>query len=149
MRFWVLLLGAVLASSAAVARDDGRYSNSPLKPWFDSLRDKNGQQCCADADGAIVKDVDWTAQDMQQCRRTPELSFSEKAGNYAGDYCVRYKNEWWLIPERAVIESPNRFGPAMIWPVCASKHYVSGAEACKDDDSSLLFIRCFIPGAAS
>lgn len=132
----------------AFSRDDGRYAGSKLKPWFDELRDKTGQQCCADADGAIVKDVDWTAQgEGQKCQRMPALSFSEEAKEYEGTYCVRYKNEWWLIPERALIEGPNRFGPTVIWPVCSSKHSVSGADACKDEESKLLFIRCFIRGA--
>jgi len=149
MRLVILLLGAMVFTPAQ-ARDDGRYAASPLKPWFDELRDKVGQQCCADADGAIVKDVDWTAQgEGQQCQRTPKLSFSEEANDYAGTYCVRYKNIWWLIPDRAVLVQPNRFGPAMIWPVCSSKHYVSGNVACADDDSDLLFIRCFIPGAGT
>ncbi|MHC2274119.1 hypothetical protein ACVME8_000730 [Bradyrhizobium diazoefficiens] len=50
-------LMALLATSA-LARDDGRYANSPLKPWFESLRSEYGQ-CCSDADGYVVADVDW------------------------------------------------------------------------------------------
>ena len=47
------LLGAVIVivmASAAFARDDGRYAQSPLKSWFDSLRSSKGY-CCSDADG--------------------------------------------------------------------------------------------------
>ncbi len=145
-----LILALAFAALPAAARDDGRYAGSKLKPWFDSLKDKNGQRCCADADGATVKDVDWTAVDVQRCRRTPALSFEKlDAGEYAGTFCVRYKNEWWIVPQSALIEEPNRFGPAIIWPVCSSKHSVSGADACKDEESTLLFMRCFIPGAGS
>ena|ERR1700686_2063725 len=36
------------------ARDDGRYSQSPLKPWFDNLRSGKGP-CCSDADGFLLQ----------------------------------------------------------------------------------------------
>ena len=35
------------------ARDDGRFTNSPLKEWFDRLASGNGL-CCAFADGVSV-----------------------------------------------------------------------------------------------
>ena len=40
----------------ALARDDGRYANSPLKSWFDRLARGNGL-CCSFADGFRVDDV--------------------------------------------------------------------------------------------
>jgi hypothetical protein len=43
---------------AVQARDDGRYSLSPLKPWFDGLRSGKGP-CCSDADGFALSDPDW------------------------------------------------------------------------------------------
>ena len=45
-------LGILVAAyiGAVQARDDGRYSLSPLKPWFDSLRSGKGPYC-SDADG--------------------------------------------------------------------------------------------------
>jgi hypothetical protein len=46
----------------ALARDDGRYTNSPLKSWFDRLASGNGL-CCSFADGFRVDDVDWDTQD--------------------------------------------------------------------------------------
>ena len=46
---------------AVQARDDGRYSLSPLKPWFDSLRSGKGP-CCSDADGFAVLDPDWESK---------------------------------------------------------------------------------------
>ena len=45
-----------------VARDDRRFANSPLKPWFDSLASGNGL-CCSFTDGSRVQDVDWDTQD--------------------------------------------------------------------------------------
>jgi len=144
-----LIVILCLASLPAVARDDGRHAGDPLKPWFDELRDKTGQECCADADGTIVKDVDWTAVGVERCRHTPALSLSEEDVDYEGRYCVRYKNVWWLVPDRAVLDQPNRFGPAIIWPFCKSPSHVTSASVCADEDSTLFFIRCFIPGAGA
>ena len=43
----------------AFPRDlDGKYANSPLKQWFDSLASRRGF-CCSFADGQSVEDVDW------------------------------------------------------------------------------------------
>ena len=35
---FVLSIGSLLSTGSALGRDDGRYADSPLKPWFDSLR---------------------------------------------------------------------------------------------------------------
>jgi hypothetical protein len=44
---------------AAHGRDDGRYSQSPLKPWFD----KSGKgPCCSDANGFALSDPDWESR---------------------------------------------------------------------------------------
>ena len=51
-----------LVSSQLNARDDGRFANSPLKPWFDRLASGKGL-CCSFADGVSVQDVDWDTQD--------------------------------------------------------------------------------------
>lgn len=81
----------------AAARDlDGRYANSPLKSWFESLRSRKGP-CCSDADGTALSDVDW---DMT-----------------AGHYRVRIEGQWWDVPEDAVITEPNRAGRTMVWPI--------------------------------
>ena len=34
----LLIVPLVLCTQSALGRDDGRYTDSPLKPWFDSLR---------------------------------------------------------------------------------------------------------------
>jgi hypothetical protein len=89
----VLLFGAALPLSA---RDDGRYAQSPLKPWFDSLRSARGP-CCSDADGSAVSDVDWESD--------------------RGHYRVRLEGIWIEVPDDAVITEPNRYGRAMVWPM--------------------------------
>ena len=54
-----MLLMLPLAADPGEARDpDGRYANSPLKQWFDSLKSGKGP-CCSDADGYALSDVDW------------------------------------------------------------------------------------------
>ena len=90
----VLLFG--LASQVSHARDDGRYANSPLKPWFDSLKSGKGP-CCSDADGYAVSDPDWESK--------------------SGHYRVRIEGEWYEVPDEAVITEPNRAGRTMVWPI--------------------------------
>ena len=91
-----LIASAIVFAGSAAARDDGRYANSPLKPWFDSLSSKKGL-CCSDADGSAVSDVDWESKD--------------------GHYRVRLEGQWIDVPDDAVITVPNRAGRTMVWPV--------------------------------
>jgi hypothetical protein len=82
------------------ARDDGRYANSPLKPWFESLKSDFGQ-CCADSDAYVISDPDWESE--------------------GGHYRVRIGGEWVVVPDGAVLKQPNRAGRTMVW-----KHYIDG-----------------------
>jgi hypothetical protein len=91
-----LIASAAVFVGSAAARDDGRYANSPLKPWFDSLRSGKGP-CCSDADGSVVSDVDWESKD--------------------GHYRVRLEGQWVDVPDDAVVTVPNRAGRTMVWPV--------------------------------
>ena len=92
----VLLLSAASAQIVHARDPDGRYANSPLKQWFDSLRSGKGP-CCSDADGSAVSDVDWESR--------------------GGHYRVRIEGEWFDVPEDAVITEPNRVGRTMVWPI--------------------------------
>ena len=96
----VVLLAAValatLPLTLTMARDNGRYGNSQLKPWFDSLASKKGL-CCSVADGRVVEDPDWTSKD--------------------GHYLVRIDGQWITVPDAAVITQPNRAGHTMVWPL--------------------------------
>jgi len=92
---------AVMAWATPVrANDDGRYANSPLKPWFESLQSEFGK-CCTNADGYIVLDPDWESD--------------------RGHYRVRIEGEWVAVPDGALVKEPNRAGPAMVW-----KYYIDG-----------------------
>jgi hypothetical protein len=77
-----------------MARDDGRYAQSPHKQWFDSLKSKKGP-CCSDADGTALKDVEWRNQN--------------------GRYQVLLRGEWIDVPDDAVLNQPNLFGQAIVW----------------------------------
>ena len=92
-----LVLLSVTAANVGHARDpDGRYADSPLKQWFDSLKSGKGP-CCSDADGLVIADPDWESLE--------------------GHYRVRLDGEWILVPDDAVITGPNRAGRTMVWPM--------------------------------
>ena len=85
-----------LVAAPAAARDlDGRWTDSPLKQWFDGLASGKGLSCSF-ADGVSIKDIDW---DMQ-----------------GGHYRVRLNGVWILVPDDALITEPNKFGAAVVWP---------------------------------
>jgi hypothetical protein len=96
--FAALLFLLFLALTGVVnARDlDGRYANSNLKPWFDSLTSGKGP-CCSNADGVTVSDPDWEVRDRH--------------------YRVRLDGIWIDVPDDAVITVPNLFGRTMVWPM--------------------------------
>lgn len=100
MKRVALSIGLIMLATAAPARDDGRYASSPLKSWFESLYSEFGQ-CCSDADGSFLADVDWESDH--------------------GHYRVRIGDEWVVVPDGAVVTQPNRVGRAMVW-----KHYIDG-----------------------
>src|SRR3954454_6665300 len=89
----------VAAMATAIARDDGRYAGSPLKPWFDTLKSGKGL-CCSDADGFAISDPDWES--------------------LSGHYRVRLDGEWIVVPDDAVITEPNRAGRTMARPMKGS-----------------------------
>ena len=112
----------VVKPPGAAARDvDGRYANSPLHGWFESLHSGKGP-CCSDADGTALSDVDWQAPGQ--------------GDNKGGHYRVRIEGQWWDVPDEAVITEPNRAGRTMVWPV-----YFRAV-----DTSLRVEIRCFMPG---
>jgi hypothetical protein len=90
------MLAAWLVGSVSARDLDGRYANSPLKPWFDHLASGKGL-CCSMADGESVADPDWESKD--------------------GHYRVRLENNWVDVPDDAVITEPNRAGRTMVWPI--------------------------------
>jgi hypothetical protein len=75
--FWMVTL-------PTLGRDlDGRYANSPLKPWFDQLKSRNGP-CCSMADGYVVEDADWEAKNGYHRVRVPKASIPK---TWSGSMC--------------------------------------------------------------
>jgi hypothetical protein len=115
-----VFLAAVVAAGSASARDlDGRYAQSQLKPWFDSLKSGNGDLCCSSSDGRVIEDADWDTRGDRYRVRVP--------GPRPDDPPM-----WVDVPDDAVIAEPNRAGRTMVWPM----YGVIG-----------LTIRCFMPGS--
>lgn len=128
-RLLLLMLLVTLDSAHAHMRD-----RPDLGDWFSGLSNKSGDLCCSFVDGAAIPDADWTVQgEGQQCQILPRAEDQ----NAPGHYCVRLEGVWWLVPDKAVIESANRYGPAVVWPI-----YVSTIGA----PNKLIGIRCFIKG---
>src|SRR5262249_10028889 len=90
--FW---LTTILMPVQLAARDDGRFANSPLKPWFDRLASGRGL-CCFFSGGFSVEDVDLDTE--------------------GGDYPVGIYGQRFVVPDLAVVTEPNRFGRAVVWP---------------------------------
>jgi hypothetical protein len=91
----IALCTSAFVSTQVSARDDGRFANSALKPWFDKLASGKGL-CCSFADGVKIEDVDWDTHD--------------------GRYRVRLDGRWIVVPDAALVTEPNKFGPAVVWP---------------------------------
>ena len=130
---WIPLIGVIAAVGLwlipllAMGRDlDERYANSPLKPWFDQLKSRNGL-CCSDADGYVVEDADWESRNGRYRVRVPKSPDSKIM-------------VWVDVPDNAVITEPNRAGRAMVWPV-----YFEGVT--DDERQPQISIRCFMPGS--
>lgn len=113
LRFFVLMggVGALLlisillmVSTISNARAVGsQYAESPLKPWFDTLRSALGP-CCSDADGYAISDADWESRDGRYRVRIPR-------SNEEADKNVLI---WVDVPDAALITVPNRAGTTMM-----------------------------------
>jgi hypothetical protein len=112
----------------AHGRDDGRYADSPLKPWFDNLHSSKGL-CCSFADGVTLKDPDWDQNNNHYRVRIPAHSVTARDKKTFPE-----EDTWVEVPDDAVIKEPNKFGPAVVWPFWSF-------------ENNKLEIRCFIPGS--
>lgn len=124
---------ALLMHKPARAHDHNRPD---MDMWFRSLSSVGRGPCCTGEDGIQVKDVDWKT-DTEGCEVT---TVGNEQDNPVGHMCVRLDKRWFLVPDRAIVEMPNRLGPAIVWPVW----YGDSEDAHKN-----LFIRCFLPGAGT
>jgi hypothetical protein len=105
------------------------HDRPDLDQWFQGLKSSGGMPCCANSDAAVLKDPDWKS-DSGDCQITPIGMNNDKSSGY----CVYFKDAWWLVPERALVLQPNKFGLALLW---------------QTEDPGGLFIRCFMPGTGA
>jgi hypothetical protein len=101
---------------------------APPAEWWHGLANKKQGLCCSHADGLRLDNVDWDAKD--------------------GHYRVYFRgvtiattvipDGWVDVPDDAVVETPNKYGPAVVWPYIWMRNGVEGAG-----------IRCFMPGAGA
>ncbi|MCP1741692.1 hypothetical protein [Bradyrhizobium japonicum] len=118
----LLICILLMVSTIGNARNfDGRYSETPLKPWFDKLRSALGP-CCSDADGYAIADADWESRDGRFRVRIPR-------SNEEADKNILI---WVDVPDAALITVPNRAGRTMVWPIWGYQEPS---------------IRCFMPGS--
>ena len=123
---FIALMGLWLTPLTAIGRDlDGRYANSPLKPWFDQLKSGNGA-CCSNADGYVVEDTDWEAKNGHFRVRVPEYPDSKVM-------------VWIDVPNDSVITEPNQAGRTMVWPIYS--------RLTTEGERDHIWIRCFMPGS--
>jgi hypothetical protein len=122
----VILIGLLVSTQA---RDDGRFAQSPLKPWFDSLRSGKGP-CCSDADGYALSDVDWETSGGRYRVRIPRERFDPSAAQPTPP--VGTEMVWVEVEREAVITEPNRAGRTMVWSIWGYQGPT---------------IRCFMPGS--
>ena len=101
-----------------------------LDGWFMQLKSRSHGLCCDYSEATAIADVDWRTTDTDKC-----IKFED---GDKGQYCVRLDDKWFLVPDAALVDDPNKFGQSMVWPV-----WYGDAE----DPHRRLFIRCFMPGA--
>lgn len=108
----ITLLGLI---APAFSRDDGRYAQSDqgIKEWIRGLKNSKGEGCCDTADGFPA-----------------EVQYDTASGHYR----VRIDGVWLIVPDHAVITSPNKLGYAVVWYT-----HVDGKPK----------INCFIPGGGA
>jgi hypothetical protein len=110
-----------LAAALILVRDPtGKWAGDPLQPWFESLRNKLGLYCCAEADGHPLDDGEWDMKD--------------------NNYRVFIQGEWIVVPDDAVLSGPNKFGKAMVW-------LRNDARVASGEIHNITRIQCFIPGS--
>jgi hypothetical protein len=103
-----VIIGSVLVlfSAAVFAHDHNHPENND---WLKSLHSQNKTWCCNGDDTDAIED--WEARGSR--------------------YRVKFKGQWFDVPESAIVDGPNKGGDALLW----MNKGVSGMS-----------VRCFMPG---
>jgi hypothetical protein len=106
----MVIIGVVILVSLSIPAHGHDRGRPELDGWFMGLHANNKTWCC---DG---KDTD------------PIEEWQTRAGGYR----VKFRGEWFDVPEGAIVDGPNKSGEALLW---MNKGY------------SGLSVRCFMPGS--
>ncbi len=115
-----------------------------LNHWLMTLYSQGRGPCCDSTEAETAADPDWrNVSEMKKGECTPS---NGDQGSQVPVYCVRLENpdkagdyKWWIVPQGAVVELPNKAGPALIWLIWNNR---GSAEVQP-------YIRCFLPGTSS
>jgi hypothetical protein len=109
----IIALGAISLAFMLVTRAYPHdHQHLDRNDWLKSLHANNRTWCCDGNDTDAVED--WEAK--------------------AGGYRVKFRGQWFDVPEGAVVDGPNKLGEPLLW---MSKGY--GGPS----------VRCFMPGSMS
>lgn len=96
-----------MVMSSARAHDHNRPF---LNDWLKGLHSKSKALCCDGSDTDAIED--WETKDSR--------------------YRVKFRGQWYDVPETALVDGPNKGGDALLW---MNKGYLGFS------------VRCFMPGS--
>lgn len=109
-----IILATLIICAAISAAWAHRHDRPELQGWLAGLHDSNGISCCDSSEATRLDDPEWK--------------------NDNGHYFIFLEGEWIEVPDKAVINEPNKYGEALVWPWHENGHPK---------------VRCFIPGSQS
>jgi hypothetical protein len=139
----MLALALMVCANSAWAH---MHDRPDLNQWFSNLGrvGKNHMQktlCCSLSDGAVVAADEVRQDEVDKCVPTQvEYGSGEMTTPETAHFCVLLQGKWWMVPDNVVLDTPNLYGQALIWPVPIGS-YNNGVPEQK------FFFRCFLPGA--
>lgn len=99
---------------------------APPAAWWNNLANRHKGLCCSGSDGLALKDIDWDTKDGHYRVHLVDVLIEG----------TRIKNEWITVPDDAVVDAPNLYSSAVVWP------YLTMTS----DGIPHTAIRCFLKG---
>jgi hypothetical protein len=143
-RIIAVIVFAIIFFAATSPPQAHMHDRPDLDQWLRTLYSKYRGPCCDSTEAETAADPDWrNASEMK--KDACEVSGGDGSGTET-IFCVRLQNpdnekdwRWWTVPAAAVVELPNRAGPALIWMIWNRR----GTPEVQP------YIRCFLPGTLS
>ncbi len=140
------MIPAILLVTAAITLVH-MNDHPELDNWMSGLKiPGSSATCCSSIDGSTLAAEDYFSldearpEDVAKCRLTTYRMPGQQEKN---SYCVHLFDQWWLVPERAVLLEPNKYGQAIVWGSWGWET-VDGVSR-----KTVSFFRCFMPGAGT